>query len=344
MKQDLTNPFKNLPTRPYCLICAGGGPGNVELPDGTITSADEVKNKLKYPQLFSWNAEQKQLLKWVSDILEDEDFPCKLVVDSGAYSAWSIGKEFDMDEYIDFLNDTKAIDAAFWVAEADVIPGSFGVDPTEEEILQAPEKSWENYLYMTKKVKHPKKILPIFHQGEDFYHLRRMLDYTFEDGDHIPYIGISPRNDISVHQKIPWYKLVSKIIKESANPNVLTHNFGMTSIALLEQFPSYSSDSTSWIRGASFGNIFIPIDGTLKSILVSNRRLKDKNHLMYQNKAVKDAVQEVCDEIGHGLTLDSLYNNDNGDLRPIINLYTLSKWSRDFEFKGDNKFKYSLWG
>ena len=67
--------------------------------------------------------------------------------------------------------------------------------------------------------------------GEDFKHLRRMLEYKFLDGDHIPYIGISPRNDVHVSEKMKWYEMVWGIIRESSNPNVLTHNFGMTTIS-----------------------------------------------------------------------------------------------------------------
>ena len=75
---------------------------------------------------------------------------------------------FDMDEYITFLESNKILDVCFWAAEADVIPGSFGVDPTEEQRLSAPEESWNNYIYMIKRVSWPKKIVPIFPYGGRF--------------------------------------------------------------------------------------------------------------------------------------------------------------------------------
>ena len=126
METNWTNTFKNLPTSPYCLICAGEGQNNIELPDGTVTSASEVKQKLNFPQLYAWNLEPKPLLKSV-EYLKQHPGQYYLVVDSGAYSAWSRGKQFDMDEYINFLNSNNVLDVAFWAAEADVIPGSFGV-------------------------------------------------------------------------------------------------------------------------------------------------------------------------------------------------------------------------
>ena len=314
IKQDLTNPFIGISKTPYHIIAAGEGAKNVKLPDGTTTSASQIKRELGYDQLFAWNLEPKPLLEWVEYLKEHPDCPCKLVVDSGAYSMWSRGKEFDMDEYINFLNSNDVIETAFWVAEADVIPGWMNVDPTEEERKEAPEKSWQNYLYMIERVRIPKKVVPIFHQGEDFFHLQRMLEFTFEDGEHIPYIGISPRNDVHVGEKIKWYEKVWKIIYESPNPNVLTHNFGMTTISLMEQYPSMTSDSTSWLRYASFGNIMLVVNGKIKQVYVSDRNKTSPDHYINQPTAVKEAEAEMCEKIGHGIKIKHLLEEDtNGN-------------------------------
>ena len=155
IEQNWENPFTDckLGSPPYQLIFAGEGVRNITLPDGTITHCSETKRELQAPQLFAWNLEGKALLEWVEYLNEHPECPCKLVVDSGAYSMWSRGKEFDMDEYINFLNSNKVIETCFWAAEADVIPGRMNVDPTEEERAAAPEKSWNNFLYMIDRVK-----------------------------------------------------------------------------------------------------------------------------------------------------------------------------------------------
>lgn len=341
--QNMTNTFKNISLSPYRLIAAGEGPKNVLMPNGETLSASDLKRDLGYDQLFAWNLEGKALLEWVDYKLNHPECKCDLVVDSGAYSAWSRGKSFDIDEYINFLNSNHVLDVAFWAAEADVIPGSFGKDPTDDERLAAPEKSWENYLYMIKRVHWPKKIVPIFHQGEDFKHLKRMLEFRFSDGDHISYIGISPRNDVHVNEKIKWYETVWRIIKESSNPNILTHNFGMTTISLMEQYPSCSSDSTSWVRSASFGNIMLVINGKIKTVYVSNRNLDSPDHINNLPKAVRDDVDKACREMGYGLTVENLVNDDNGSLRPIFNLLSLNKWKQNFKFEGTCDFKADLW-
>lgn len=345
--QNWTNPYKNISLTPYRLIAAGGGPKNVQLPDGAIIDASELKRELLYPGLFAWNAERKDLLEAVKFLHNNKNSRWELVVDSGAYSAWSKGKLFDVDEYINFLENNKILDVAFWVAEADVIPGSFGVDPTEEERLAAPEKSWENYLYMIKRVSWPKKIVPIFHQGEDFKHLVRMLEYRFSDGDFIPYIGISPRNDVHVNEKIKWYDEVWRIIEDKCaklNRAIpLTHNFGMTTISMMEQYPSCSSDSTSWVRAASFGNIMVIVNGKIKTVYVSNRNLNSPDHINNQPKAIRDSIENVCKEMGHGITLQSLIDDDKGNIRPLFNLISLNKWKESFKLNYVKTFKEDLW-
>lgn len=285
--------------------------------------------------------ERKELLEWVDEIRAGTANDCKLVVDSSAYSAWTRGIEVDIDEYIAFINSIS--DAVYWFAELDKIPGKFREEHTKEELLEAPEISWKNYIYMIERVNCPKKILPIFHMGEDFKYLKQMLDFRFSDNSKIEYIGISPDNGAHVNDKIVWYDRVWKIISESSNPDVLTHNFGCTTVSIMEQYPSMSSDSTSWLRCAGFGNILLVINGKVKPVYVSNRNIFSKDHINNQNEAVKDSVKAICEKIGHGITLDSLLNDDSAGLRKIFNLYSLNEWRKTFRFEGNQSFKKILW-
>lgn len=335
------------PGEAYLLIAAGSGPSNVELPDGTITSARQVKKELGYCQLLAWQNEKKELLEWVKELREDPELrkQIKLVVDSSAYSAWTRHIQIDIDEYIEFINNIS--DVVYWFAELDKIPGEFGKEKTKQQIEEAPEYSWKNYLYMVERVNCPKKILPVFHMYEDYKWLKKMLSYQFKDGGFIEYIGISPSNDASVTDKAKWYEETWRIIYEECEklgrtiPK--THNFGMTTISLMEQYPSMSSDSTSWIRGASFGNIMLVINGKIKTVYVSNRNPESPDHINNQSPAVREAVDKMCAEVGHGITLQHLIDDEKGNLRPIFNLYSLHKWMADFEYIGDASFKQDLW-
>lgn len=335
------------PGEDYLLIAAGSGPSNVQLPDGTITSAREVKKELGYCQLLAWMNEKKELLEWVEQLRASEELrnKIKLVVDSSAYSAWTRHIKVDLDEYIAFINSIS--DVVYWFAELDKIPGEFGKEKTKQEIEEAPEFSWKNFLYMIERVNCPKKILPIFHMYEDYKYLDNMLSYKFKDGGWIEYIGISPSNDASVSDKMKWYEKTWNFIYERCaelgRPLPLTHNFGCTTVSIMEQYPSMSSDSTSWIRGASFGNIMVVVNGKVKTIYVSNRNPNSPDHINNQPLAVREAVDKICKEIGHGITLKDLVEDEKGNLRPIFNLYSLHKWMSSFKYEGTTSFKADLW-
>ena len=84
---------------------------------------------------------------------------------------------------------------------------------------------------------------------------KNILEWVDENGEHIPYIGISPANDQPVKEKEKFIDKCFKIIAKSSNPNVCTHAFGMTSLYILERYPFTSADSTSWILNGANGSI-----------------------------------------------------------------------------------------
>lgn len=284
-------------------------------------------------QLLSQLNEKSTIMKWVKYLREHPEAENKLFIDSGAFSAHTKGKEVDVDAYIKFMNE---IDDVVWVfAQVDKIPGRFGQPKTPQELADAPRESWENYLYMVDKVKSRDKLLPIFHQGEDFKWLRNMLEYKHSDGKPIWYIGISPANDVSVTEKKKWLEVVFKIIKESSNPNVHTHAFGMTTLNVLEQYPFTSADSTSWLLSAANGSIIV--DG--KTFTISDRRIHDDRNLLNRAEGIKEAVAEKAAK--YGFTLEQL--SEDPAARRLFNIQTLREWELNYEYRGNDLFKEELW-
>ena len=280
-------------------------------------------------QLLSQLNERKMILNWI-DYMKSNNVKPKLFIDSGAWSAHSKGKEVNIDDYISFLN---TYDDYFYIyAELDKIPGEFRKPKTLEQRLEAPEISWENYLYMKDKVKSRDKLLPVFHQGEDFKWLKVMLEYKHEDNQqHIPYIGISPANDSSIPGKLEFIDRCFDIIKESSNPDVKTHAFGMTSLKILEQYPFTSADSTSYLMCAINGNIMTDY-GTLN---VSNRRLYKDNMLFLKDK---NLLNDIITK--YGFTLDELSEDSNK--RTLYNIKYLLDWCKNYQYKPSNIIKNNL--
>jgi len=178
--------------------------------------------------------------------------PITLMIDSGAFSAWTQNKEIDIDEYIQFcLKYDKYVD---YFVNLDIIPGKgFGITVKAEEYEEGAERGWRNYLYMLEKGVKKEKLIHVFHQGERFEHLKRMLEFG------TPYIGISPTNDKTTEEKKKWIdSCMPYVLDEEGFPVVKFHGFGLTSLKLMLRYPWYSVDSTSWVVTARIGQVFVP--------------------------------------------------------------------------------------
>lgn len=296
----------------------------------------EVNNM---PKLFNQLSERNQISTWIEAIRKGS-YKRSLFIDSGAYLTYTAGKQVNVDDYIDYVNAN--MDAITVFAQVDKIPGEFKKLKTEAQIKEAPEMSWENYLYMRDRVKNPDKLLPVFHRREDFKWLRKMLEWTDGDGEHIPYIAIAPTTDSSTSEKNDWFDRVFAIIKDSPNPQVKTHAFGVTNLKLLEKYPIYSADSTTWLRSAAFGNIVTKWG----DIVVSGVLDKRKKHINHQPMIKKETLENYVADFGFDIK-DLIYNNAEKnttarDCRIMFNATYFKYWSDNYVYKGGNSFKKSL--
>lgn len=240
-------------------------------------------------------------------------------IDSGAFSAHTKGAEVDVDTYIDYLNGHDEFITI--CAQLDKIPGEFGVAKTRQQLEEAPELSWENYLYMYPKLKSPEKLLPIYHQGEDFKHLHRMLNHEPK----IQYMGISPANDMPTTSKEKWIAECFKIIQASNNPDIKTHAFGMTSLWVLNRYPFTSADSTSWIMTGANGSIMSKY-GTL---LVSENGKKNPKHVANLPKAELAELESYVEHMGFNLEeLGTDYKK-----RIEFNVRFLKDWAENYKYR-----------
>ncbi len=269
-------------------------------------------------RLCSQLGEKKIIQYWIQNKTENS----KLFIDSGAFTAYTKGDVIDVDDYIDYINSITQHLTIY--AQLDKIPGRFNQPKSLQDIKEAPSLSWENYLYMRPRMKEPEKLVPIFHQGEDYKWLVNMLEWVDENGNHIPYIGISPAVDMPGIEQ--FLDRSFSIISKSSNPNVKTHAFGMTRLSLLERYPYYSADSTSWLKSGSMGSIYTPW-GTL---YVSDRRDVDINCIYNQHG---DALKKIEDYIGKfGFTVEEV--RTEYVKRLLINIQYLLDWASSYRFKG----------
>jgi len=292
----------------------------------------EYAKEKKVCKLFTQMGERKVINNWCDDKRKGK-INNKIFIDSGAYTAHTQGKEVNVDEYISYINGIDSDINLF--AQVDKIPGRRGAIRTKEELLFAPEESWKNYLYMREKVKSVEKLVPIFHQDEDFKWLKNMLEFKDENGKHIPYIGISSSKDKPLKYREAWYWKVFAIIQASSNPNVKTHSFGTSCIRHLELFPFTSSDATSWIKTAVFGSIITDFG----IILVSGIRDKNKRHINACPISYK-VLEEYVNKYGFSLE-ELIYDSEESKAsikRQCFNLAYLQNWADNYEYKGPKSF------
>lgn len=239
----------------------------------------------------------------------------KLLIDSGAYTAHTQGTELDVDSYIEFLNSIDEYVTLF--AQVDKIPGKYKEPKTAHELASAPAASWANYLYMRDRVISSEKLIPIYHQGEDEKWLHNLLEWTDENGEHIPYIGLSPANDRPMWTRERFMERCRDIIAKSSHPEVKTHCFGLMTINVLDHVELTSADSTTWLRAAMYGGIM----SDKGVITIGAGRDFAPEYLFRQPKAAQKAVRRDVEALG--FDFERLCSKEDYKYRTKYNIHYL---------------------
>lgn len=173
-----------------------------------------------------------------------------MLLDSGAFSAWTKHSSVDLDAYIAFIKEHK--DDFEYYVNLDCIPGEWGRKPTREEIEASAAKGYANYEYMLSKGIEKDRLIHVFHQHEDWKWLKKMVK-------EIPYIGLSPANDSTQPSKKRWLdECMMYTTDDCGYPLVKTHGFAVTGVGFMYRYPWFSVDSLTWRLCAGYGGIFVP--------------------------------------------------------------------------------------
>lgn len=163
----------------------------------------------------------------------------KVFLDSGAFSAFTKGVEVDLPKYCDYIKRNKdIIEHVDGTLLASVLDG-----------IGDPLKTWQNQLAMEQLGVRP---LPCFHYGED----ERYLEWYIANYDYITLGGMVP---ISTPQLKLWLdRIWEKYLTDgSGRPRIKVHGFGLTTVSLMERYPWYSVDSSSWVQIARVGGMLL---------------------------------------------------------------------------------------
>lgn len=164
----------------------------------------------------------------------------KVFLDSGAFSAFTQGVTIDIPGYCKYIQRNEdIIEKVDGVLLASVLDG-----------IGDPLQTWQNQQTMERLGVRP---LPCFHYGEDEKYLEHYLaNYT--------YITLGGMVPISTPQLFHWLDRIwdRYLTDGSGRAKVKVHGFGLTTVALMERYPWYSVDSSSWVQIARTGGLMLP--------------------------------------------------------------------------------------
>lgn len=189
----------------------------------------------------------------VADIDFDVGVGSDIVLDSGAFSAWSLGSPIELQDYINFVHEHGH--KFTWYANLDFIADPIGRgEPTPEQLEVMLVKSggltWENQLEMERQGLKP---LPVFHFREDVKWLKKMLDRY----DHIALGGMVEVPNTKLYD---WLDSIftEYLTDNKGMPTYKVHGFGWTAAKVVNRYPWWSVDSSSWIKLSGLGSITVP--------------------------------------------------------------------------------------
>lgn len=225
--------------------------------------------------LESWHYVGKQ--KFVDEMRADN---ARIFLDSGAFSAYTLGVSLSVKDYCDYIQrNMDIIRVEDGAVMASVLDG-----------IGDPLQTWRNQYEMELRGVRP---LPCFHAGED----ERYLEHYVAN---YPYITLGGMVGSSTKQLAIWLDRVwdRYLVDGAGRPRCKVHGFGITAIPLMERYPWYSCDSSSWIQSAAFGSIVTPKWGPLNVSTKSPSRHDFGQHVTTLSPLEQDQVLQMLEEQG----------------------------------------------
>lgn len=214
----------------------------------------------------------------VVDVMRSQG--AKVFLDSGAFSAHSLGVNIDIDAYCEYvIRNRDILRVEDNTVMASVLDG-----------IGDPLKTYQNQLYMERKGAKP---LPCFHFGENI----KYLEWYVKNYDYITIGGLVGREQ---KQQQEWLDRIweNQLLDGSGNARLKIHAFGMTAPWLMKRYPWYSVDSSSWIQAAAFGSIYTSEHGPICVSKDSPSKHVKGRHLSTLTEVERSSVESMLEEKG----------------------------------------------
>lgn len=204
----------------------------------------------------------------------------QVFLDSGAFSAYTLGVSIDLPTYCEYIKRNMDL----WRVEDGVVMASV------LDGIGDPLQTYRNQLHMEALGAKP---LPCFHAGED----ERYLEHYVKNYEYITLGGMvgSSTKQLCIWLDRMWERYLTD---GSGRPRLKVHGFGITAIPIMERYPWYSVDSSSWIQSAAFGSIITPQWGPLSVSEKSPSRHDAGQHATTLTAIEQDYVLQMLESQG----------------------------------------------
>ena len=225
--------------------------------------------------LESWHYVGRQ--RFVDEMRNDG---ARIFLDSGAFSAYTLGVELSVEQYCSYINRNRDIirveDGAVM---ASVLDG-----------IGDPLQTYRNQMEMEMRGCKP---LPCFHAGED----EKYLEYYVQNYEYITLGGMvgSSTKQLCIWLDRMWDRY---LVDGSGRAKIKVHGFGITAVPIMERYPWYSCDSSSWIQSAAFGAIVTPQYGPMSVSEKSPSRHDAGQHISTLTQIEQDHIFRMLEEQG----------------------------------------------
>lgn len=238
----------------------------------------------------------------------------KVFLDSGAFSAFSLGVKVDLPKYCDYiLRNLDIIEHVDGQPLASVLDAIGDCDGT-----------YRNQMEMER---HGVRPLPCFHYGEP----EEALEYYVANYSYITIGGMVP---ISTPQLKLWLdRLWAKYLTNpDGTPKIKVHGFGLTSLPLMMRYPWYSVDSSTWVQWAANGMVLVP--GLVGQVDVSSQSSRRKQAGMHMDSVKPIETAAIESEIRKfGVDPDRL--RELYYSRWAFNAFAFPHYAREKQWEGD---------
>lgn len=231
-----------------------------------------------------WHLESYHYIHKGNYVMNIDRDGVKVFLDSGAFSAFSLGVDVDIGAYAEFIRENqKVIDMA---SVLDAI-GDHEATLKNQQDLE----------------RRGCPVLPCFHFGEPL----DLCEYYVSNYEYITIGGMVP---IPNEKLEPWLdNLWEKVLTDKDGfSRIKIHGFGLTSRKLMVKYPWFSVDSSSWVQQAANGLIRFPeLDTGIMASSASPARKQFGRHLDTYPPQVSEYIDRLLDH--YGLTREEVQNN-----------------------------------